>query len=100
MTIQNYSLNVIYCPGKQLVLADILSRAFSQDNETLEEKFDVNALSIVSMSDEKLAQLKEATDFDNTHLQQLSAVISAGWPSNKREVPKECLPFWNYCDEL
>jgi len=29
-----------------------------QDDKTLEEKFDVDALSIVLMSDEKLAQLK------------------------------------------
>ena len=99
MTVQKYSINVVYRPGKQLVLADTLSRAFLQDDETLEEIFDVNALSIVSMSDEKLAQLKEATDTD-TQLQQLSSMIRAGWPPSKRDVPKECLPFWNYRDEL
>ena len=77
MTVQKYSINVVYHPGKQLMFVDTLSRAFLQDDETLEEIFDINALSIVSMSDEKLAQLKEATDTD-TQLQQLSSMIRAG----------------------
>ena len=99
MTIQKYSINVVYRPGKQLVLADTLSRAFLEDNSVLEESFDVNALSIVPMSNKKLAQLKEATHTD-PQLQQLSSVIKTGWPSHKQDVPKECLPFWNYRDEL
>jgi len=99
MTIQKYSINVIYRPGKQLVLADTLSRAFLQDDKTLEENFDVNSLSNVPISDQKLAQLQEATDND-PQLKQLSAIIKVGWPSNKQDVPKECLPFWNCRDEL
>ena len=79
----------------QLVLTDTLSRAFLQDDETLEENFDVNIISIVPMSDQKLAQLKEAT-VNDPQLQQLSSIIKVSWPSNKQEIPKECLPFWNY----
>ena len=90
---------MIYCPGKQLVLADTLSRAFLQDDDTLEENFDVNSLSNMPISDQKLAQLQEATDND-PQLKQLSAIIKVGWPSNKQDVPKECLPFWNCRDEL
>ena len=87
---------MVYHLGKQLVLADTLSRAFVQDDETLEEIFGVNDLSTVSKSDEKLAQLKETTDAAT----QLSAVIRAGWPSSKQDVTKESLPFWNYHDVL
>ena len=78
---------MVYHLGKQLVLVDTLSRAFVQDDETLEEIFGVNDLSTVSKSDEKLTQLKEATDAD-TQLQQLSTVIRAGWPSSKQDVPR------------
>jgi len=49
---------------------------------TLEENFDVNSLSIVPISDQKLAQLKEATG-NYPQLQQLSSIIKAGWPSYK-----------------
>ena len=36
MTIQKYSLNLAYRPGKELVLADTLSRAFLHDDDPLE----------------------------------------------------------------
>ena len=27
-------------------------------------------------------------------------MIKTGWPTNKRDTPKECVPFWNFRDEL
>ena len=44
MIIQKYSLNLVCRPGKELVLADMLSRAFLQDDDDdpLEENFEVN----------------------------------------------------------
>ena len=36
MTIQKYSLNLAYRPGKELVLADTLYRAFLHDDDPLE----------------------------------------------------------------
>ena len=57
MIVQKYSL--VYCAGKELVLADTLSRAFLQDDDDLlEEKFEVNTLSIIVMSDYKLAEVR------------------------------------------
>ena len=45
-------INVIYRPGKELVLADTLSRAFLQDdNDLIEEKFEVNTLCNVRHKD-------------------------------------------------
>ena len=77
----------------QVVLADMLFRALLHNDETLEENFDVNSLSIVPMSDEKLTQLNEATD-TNPQLQQLSAAIK-GLASKMFQKN-----VWNYCDEL
>ena len=42
------------------------------------KNFDEKSISIEPMSDQKLAQLKEATDND-PQLQQLSSIIKAGW---------------------
>ena len=95
MTVQKYSLNVVYRPGKELVLADTLSRAFLQDDDdSLEEKFEVNTLSVIPMSDNKLTELKDQTEKDK-QLQQLMNTIKTGWPTNKK-----CLPFWKFRDEL
>ena len=71
MTTQKYSLNVTYRPGKQLVLADTLSRAYLPEyGESIEEKFDINILQTLPISDTKLHQLKEETKKD-PQLQQL-----------------------------
>ena len=100
MTTQKYSLNVTYRPGKQLVLADTLSRAFLPEcGESIEEKFDINILQTLPISETKLDQLREETKKD-PHLQQLASVIATGWPETKQEVPANCLPYWNYRDEL
>ena len=64
LTIQRYSLNIVYRPGKELVLADTLSRAFLQDDKSL-EKFEVNVLSTIAVPDLQLMQLKEETKRDN-----------------------------------
>ena len=100
MTVQKYSLNVVYRPGKELVLADTLSRAFLQDDDdSLEEKFEVNTLSVIPMSDNKLTELKDQTEKDK-QLQQLMNTIKTSWPTNKKDAPRECLPFWKFRDEL
>ena len=100
MTTQKYSLNVTYRPGKQLVLADTLSRAYLPEcGGSLEEKFDINTLQTLPISDTKLHQLTEETKRDS-HLQQLASVITTGLPETKQDVPANCLPYWNYRDEL
>ena len=51
------------------------------------------------MSDKNLSQLKEAKSTD-TQLQTLLSMIKSGRPPSKQDIPKECLPFWNYRHEL
>ena len=100
LTTQRYSINIVYRPGKELVLVDTLSRAFLQDDDkSLEEKFEVNVLSAIAIPNLQLMQLKEETKRDN-QLQKLTTTITNGWPENRKDVPKECLPFWNFHDEL
>ena len=80
LTIQKYSVNVTYRSGKQLILADMLSRAYLPEySEPIEEKFDFNVSQTLPVSDTKLNQLTEETRNDS-HSQQLTSVIAAGWP--------------------
>ena len=64
-----------YRPDKELVLVDTLSRAFLQDDESLEEKFEVSVLSTIEMPDLQLMQLKEETKRDD-QLQKLTTMIT------------------------
>ena len=56
----------------------------------LEQKVEVNALSMMLMSDIKLMELNDENKKDN-QLQQLMNLIKTGWPANKRDIPKECM---------
>ena len=71
-SIQKYSINLVYRPGKQLVIADILSRAYlpDQSDSHTSFEFEVNIVSTLPISKSKLDQLQSMTqpDFD---LQQL-----------------------------
>ena len=51
------------------------------------------------MPDLQIIQLKEEAKRDN-QLQKLTTMITYGWPANRRDVPKECLQFKNFQDEL
>ena len=95
-TIRRYSISVVYRPGKEFVLVDTLSGAFLQDDdESLEEKFEVNVLPTTAIPDLHLMQLKEETKREN-QLQKLTTMITNGWPANRRDIPKEWLSFWNF----
>ena len=91
MTVQKYSIDVVYHPGKYLVIADTLSRAFLPEppDETLEAKFEVNVISIVPISETKWSQLKQNTQTDD-QLQKLLSVVKSGWPDKKQDIPTEC----------
>ena len=67
MTVQKYSTDVVYQPYKYLVIADTLSRAFLPESpdETLEEKFEVNVISTLPISETKLSQLKQNIQADD-----------------------------------
>ena len=84
MTVQKYSIDVVYQPGKYLVIANTLSRAFLPEppDEILEEKFEVNVISTLPISETKLSQLKQNTQVDN-QLHKLPSVVKSGWPNKK-----------------
>ena len=91
MTVQKYSLNVVYRPGKELVLADTLSRAFLQDDDdSLEEKFEVNTLSVIPMSDNKLTELKDQTEKDKQLQQLMNTIKLAGQQTKKMPLENVC----------
>ena len=81
MTVQKYSIDVVYQP----VIADTLSQAFlpEQPDETLEEKFEVNVISTLPISETKLSQLKQNTQADD-QLHKSLAVVKSGWPDKNK----------------
>lgn len=101
LTIQKYTIKVHYRPGKDLVIADTLSRAFVQENadESTLEEFEVNAIQTLPISAEYCEKLKRETLNDPT-LQQVKVLVEIGWPETKYDAPTNTHPFWNYRDEI
>ena len=101
MSIQKYPINLLYRPGKQLVIADILSRAYlpEQPDNSTAFKFEVNVISALPISNLKLEQLQMMTQSDLA-LQQLMQLTLDGWPDHKSKVPTHCLPYWLFRDQI
>jgi len=95
-----YPIHVTYKPGKELFIADTLSRApLPEEAGDLEfAEYDINILHTLPITESKLAELKEQTKKDNT-LQTLTHAILNGWPDSKADTPPVIRPYWSYRDE-
>ena len=99
MVVQKYPISVRYHPGKELVIADTLSRAFinGETTDPVLQEFEINLLQSLPISDRKLAKLKTETQKDSS-LQDLKYVRSRNW--SKQEAPATTMPYWNCRDEI
>ena len=108
LRLQRYNLEVNYKPGKQMYLADHLSRAQCTDTEDDRlDEFQVFALEVeqlnpfnsIKVSPEKLAQLQMSTSQD-TGLQTLKDMVLTGWRNQRSQVPIIIQDYWNYREEI
>ena len=104
LNLQSYDVVIKYRPGKELYLADTLSRAHLSKCKSEEETLDLDyqAISMIStlpVTDDKLKEIKEETKKDGT-MQILVKIINEGWPSHKGCLPRSLQPLWSYREEL
>ena len=86
LKLQPYEFNLIYVKGKEIGLADCLSRLPVEEagENILDDEMMVLNVETLSCSDHD--KLVEATKRDES-LQILKQVISQGWPDRKCDVP-------------
>lgn len=90
LTLQRYPIKLTYKPGKELFLADALSRFPSKKllrEET--EQFQVNVLDYISASQQRLRDLLAATNEDPA-LVKLRGYAETSWQKEAR-YPKMCV---------
>ena len=80
--LQKYDYEIYYMPGKEMLLADTLSRAPLQEASEEMEFENVNVMHDVITSPILYERIKRATDGD-PDLQALKRVILEGWPTDK-----------------
>ena len=101
--------NVIYKKGKDIPVADVLSRVTPMDPED-NIKLPIIAVNLITVHillsahpqdtfSRKLHQLRKSTAQDN-QLTRLSHYINTGFPCEKKNLPTDLQEYWNYRDTL
>ena len=97
LKVSDYDLKVGYLPGKKQVLANTISRASLNELQADEDEIQVNVLERISISEPKYTELQQKTA---NEFHKLYAMIQAGWPETKRQVPHSIREYWESRDEL
>ena len=103
LALQRYNLHVIYKPGKEMYIADHLSRSYL--NETVKNLVpdlqinEVHLIAHLSVSDVMYKQIQTETAKD-ADLMELMETVLNGWPNNKDDLPSSARPYWTFGDEL
>lgn len=113
--LQRYKLKLLFKPGKEIVIADMLSRAaLAEDDNTEKGIYDiytidmdftfedfeqVNAVEYIPVSDLRLEQIRRES-LSDPDIQMLIQFIIEGWPDVKKELPDQLRVFWKHRDEL
>ena len=97
LRLQKYDYDIVYKPGKEMILPDSLSRLPKQ---TKDQEIDLKlAVCFVQFSTQKLNELREATVRDE-QLNSLMNYIVKGFPEKGRDLPFAIRNYWSMRDQL
>ena len=119
LTLQRYAFTVKWKPGKEQVIADLLSRHTGnceqpaesaerehvfqvQQHETRCRQYlfeIIDPTKDCPVTNTLYVTIKKETERDQV-LQQLSEIINNGWPKDVTIVPEQVRPLWTFRDEL
>ncbi|XP_018493689.1 uncharacterized protein K02A2.6-like [Galendromus occidentalis] len=97
LNLQRYGLKVTYRPGKEIPVADFLSRLHPK--EQVEPNIHVKWVASLAISQERHRDYEEATRADAS-LTALKNLYERGWPSDKKLVPIPAQQYWPYREEI
>lgn len=102
--LRKYDFELIYKPGKKLILADTLSRAY--ENKIFDENIDFELEAQVCLIELNLNTTKEKRDQilnetkSDTVLQTLKSQIHKGWPNKMSKVPNNIKFYYKFKHEI
>ena len=101
LRMSQYDTEIRYKQGIKMHIADMLSRdAYADKRDKDQDRHNqVNAVSHLRISEERLAEFRRETSNDET-LTVLKRVIIEGWPDTKNELPVQISPYFTFRDEL
>ena len=105
LRLQKYSVIVKWKPGREMHIADALSRAYLTHDDTDEElshDMEVMVHSLMKnlpVSSSKLQELQQNTIQDPS-LIELLRLVKHGWPHSRSCVPSCVKTYWGFRDEI
>ena len=96
LRLQHYDVSIKYRPGKEMVLADSLSRLSPIPDKEIHLEQSIYA---VQFTHDKLQQLKLESESD-PEVTAIRNIIIDGWPDSAKQLPKNLREFWSCKDEL
>lgn len=103
LNVQKYDLIVSYKPGKELLLADALSRVFlDETNSSITEEIEAQVCLIEEKLPVTIQKRQEFIDESqkDEEIQLLIKFTNSGWPMNKTKLPNIVKPYFSFADEL
>ena len=97
LELQRYNITIKYRPGKEMQLADAMSRCPAR-TQFSPVKLDLR-VDHVAFKKTWIEQCKQATEVDPI-LSTVYQVVLRGWPSSRRHVPRIAKRYWDFRDEL
>lgn len=104
LQIQKYDIQVRYTPGKDMLIADTLSRAVApttthDEGDLGDDKVIYAVTTQEPLEGAIMQQLRAAMDSD-TEVQLLMKMHRAGWPDKRKSVPIRAQPYWQIRDQI
>ena len=95
---QKYDITVEHRPGKEMHIADHLSRSHLKTTDGGEEFETINMVSHLPIRREKIDKIRQATKEDEV-MSGLIETILCGWPETKADLPIKLTPYFHTRDE-
>ena len=96
LQLQQYDVTIRYRPGKEMLLADALSRCLSRASGEI--KLDMR-VDYIAFSKTWIAKLKDTTREDPI-LGTVYQLTQQGWPHQRRHTPRMARVYWDFRDQL
>ena len=97
LRIQKYDFTVKYVPGKDIPIADGLSRLPIHGSETPDVNVTIHEITGFPRRDSRKSENIKKCD---ETLQVLTSTVTNGWPQYRNQCPEDIVPFWNFRDEI
>ncbi|XP_018497479.1 uncharacterized protein LOC100909341, partial [Galendromus occidentalis] len=97
LSLQRYDIKVTYRPGRELHIADFLSR--NPLEEALVYKPRLSTIRHIAIADQRLQEYQKETNQDE-ETATLKKLHEMGWPSDKMHLPEGARLYWPYRDEI